>query len=73
MHVNPNNSPKELLDSKNIDYRERGQELITHCIFNDCDADSRGNEAHLYINAITGLYFCHKCGEKGGIKGLRET
>lgn len=72
MHENPNNNPKELLDSKNIDYRERGQELITHCIFNDCDADSRGNEAHLYINADTGQYFCHKCGENGGMKGLRE-
>lgn len=72
MHENPNNNPKEILDSKNIDYRERGQELITHCIFNDCDADSRGNEAHLYINAETGQYFCHKCGEKGGMKGLRE-
>lgn len=73
MYVNPNNNPRELLDSKNIDYHERGQELITHCIFNDCDADSRGNEAHLYINADTGQYFCHKCGEKGGIKGLRES
>lgn len=73
MYVNPNNNPRELLDSKNIDYHERGQELITHCIFNDCDADSRGNEAHLYINAGTGQYFCHKCGEKGGIKGLRES
>jgi hypothetical protein len=73
MHVNPNNNPKELLDSKNIDYRERGNELITHCIFNDCDADSRGNEAHLYINANTGQYFCHKCGQKGGIKSLREA
>ncbi|QQS19102.1 hypothetical protein IPL68_03620 [Candidatus Saccharibacteria bacterium] len=72
MYVNQNNNPKELLDSKNIDYRERGQELITHCIFNDCDADSRGNEAHLYINADTGQYICHKCGEKGGMKGLRE-
>ena len=73
MHENPNNNPKELLDSKNIDYRERGQELITHCIFNDCDSDSRGNEAHLYINADTGQYICHKCGEKGGIKSLREA
>lgn len=64
---------KELLSSKNIDFREHGDELITHCIFNDCDADSRGKEAHLYINANTGQYFCHKCGEKGGIKGLREA
>ncbi|TAH35743.1 toprim domain-containing protein [Candidatus Saccharibacteria bacterium] len=73
MHVNPNNDAKELLNSKGIDYRQRGEELITHCIFSDCDADSRGNEAHLYINANTGQYFCHKCGEKGGIKSLREA
>src|SRR5574338_1667644 len=64
---------KELLTDSNIDFREHGDELITHCIFNDCDADSRGKEAHLYINANTGQYFCHKCGEKGGIKGLREA
>lgn len=73
MHVNPNNDAKELLNSKGIDYRQRGDELITHCIFNDCDADSRGNEAHLYINASTGQYFCHKCSKKGSIKGLREA
>ena len=73
MHANPSNTPKELLGSKSIDYRERGTELITHCIFNDCDVDSRGNEAHLYINANTGQYICHKCGEKGGINGLREA
>lgn len=64
---------KELLTDNNIDFREHGDELITHCIFNDCDADSRGKEAHLYINANTGQYFCHKCGEHGGIKGLREA
>lgn len=73
MHVNPNNDARELLNSKGIDYRQRGDELITHCIFNDCDSDSRGNEAHLYINANTGQYFCHKCSEKGGMKGLREA
>lgn len=73
MHANQNNNPKELLDSKGIDYRQRGNELITHCIFNDCDADSHGNEAHLYINTNTGQYYCHKCGEKGSIKGLREA
>jgi len=64
---------KDLLSSSNIDFREHGNELITHCIFNDCDADSRGKEAHLYINANTGQYFCHKCGEKGGLNGLRKA
>lgn len=64
---------KEMLSTSNIQYRERGNELIAHCIFNDCDNDSRGNEAHLYINSETGMYYCHKCGEKGGIKSLRST
>ncbi len=73
--MNMHSSPqiKNLLEEGNISFREHGNELITHCIFNDCDVDSRGNEAHLYINATTGQYLCHKCGEKGGIKGLREA
>src|SRR3990167_7377005 len=73
MISNPIQNIKDMLADSKINFREHGNELIAHCIFNDCDADSRGNEAHLYINAITGQYFCHKCGEKGGIKGLRET
>lgn len=68
-----NQTINQLLTDNNITFREHGDELITHCLFNDCDTDSRGNEAHLYINAITGQYFCHKCGEKGGIKSLQET
>lgn len=63
---------QQLTDS-GIEFREHSGELITHCLFNDCDADSRGNEAHLYIKAETGQYFCHKCGEKGGVKSLREA
>lgn len=71
--MQPTHMIKDLLKDSNISFRERGSELITHCIFNDCDHDSRGNEAHLYINAETGQYMCHKCGEKGGLKGLREA
>ncbi|HEY4963408.1 MAG TPA: toprim domain-containing protein [Candidatus Saccharimonadales bacterium] len=73
MKTELNTNIKDMLAAGNIDYRERGKELITHCIFNDCDADSRGNEAHLYINSETGQYYCHKCGEKGGIKSLRTS
>lgn len=68
-----NKNIKDILSSQGIDYRERDNELITHCIFNDCDADSRGNEAHLYINANTGQYYCHKCGENGGMNGLNKA
>lgn len=73
MKITANQDVRYLLTSNNIDYRERNGELITHCIFNDCDADSRGNEAHLYINAETGQYYCHKCAEKGGIKSLSDA
>ena len=73
MKITANQDVRHMLTSNNIEYRERNGELITHCIFNDCDTDSRGNEAHLYINAETGQYFCHKCGEKGGLKSLREA
>ena len=62
----------ELLSSQNVDYREHGNELTLHCIFNDCDVDSRGTEAHLYINKTTCLYDCKKCGEKGNLQTLRQ-
>jgi len=60
-------SPKQYLDRKGIEYRENNQELITHCLFNDCDQDSKGNEAHFYINSQTGQFECKKCGERGNL------
>lgn len=62
----------ELLRNNNVDYREQGNELLAHCLFNDCDVDSRGTEAHLYINKVTGLYDCKKCGEKGNLVTLKQ-
>ena len=61
-----------LLQEQQIEFRERGDELITHCLFNDCDNDSRGYEAHLYINKSEGLYLCHKCGAKGNLWDLKK-
>jgi hypothetical protein len=63
---------KQYLDSKNIPFRESGKELIAKCIFNDCDRDSKSNEAHLYFNSETGQYECKKCGEKGNLITLRK-
>jgi DNA primase len=60
------------LDGKNISYKRNGSELITRCIFNDCDLDSRSNEAHLYINADTGQYHCKKCDSKGNLVTLKQ-
>lgn len=63
---------KEYLNRKGIEFRESGKELITHCVFNDCDTDSRGTESHLYFDAETGKYECKKCGEKGNLVTLAK-
>lgn len=64
---------KEYLDQKQIPYREANGELITFCLFNNCDKDSRKEEAHLYFNAETGQYDCKKCGEKGNLFTLAKA
>jgi 5S rRNA maturation endonuclease (ribonuclease M5) len=63
---------KEYLNQKGIEFREHGNELIIACPFNNCDADSRPNEAHCYITADTGLYDCKKCGEQGNLITLAK-
>lgn len=65
-------SIQEYLSQKGIAYRESGQELITKCVFNDCDRDSTGSEAHLYFNKDTSQYECKKCGEKGNLLTLQK-
>ncbi len=61
---------KEYLTRKGIEFREGGKELIAHCLFSNCDGDSRDTEAHLYFDAETGQYECKKCGEKGNLVTL---
>lgn len=63
---------KEYLSEKGINFRESGKELITKCLFNDCDRDSRSEEAHLYFSTETGQYDCKKCGEKGNLFTLTK-
>ncbi len=62
----------DYLSEKNIPFRQSGQELITNCLFNNCDQDSKGIEAHLYFNKETGVYDCKKCGEKGNLFTLAK-
>lgn len=62
----------EYLNEKNIPYTERGNELITKCLFSSCDQDSREGEAHLYFNKETGQYDCKKCGVKGNLLTLKK-
>lgn len=63
---------KEYLTEKGIPFRESGRELVAKCLFNDCDRDSKGDEAHLYFSIETGQYDCKKCGEKGNILTLAK-
>lgn len=63
---------KQYLTSKGIQFRENGKELVVRCLFNDCDKDSKGAEAHFYINAETGQYECKKCGERGNLITLAK-
>lgn len=63
---------KDYLTEKNISFQEKGNELITKCLFSNCDSDSSGTEAHLYFNANTGEYYCHKCSSKGNLITLRK-
>ncbi|MCX6740840.1 MAG: toprim domain-containing protein, partial [Candidatus Parcubacteria bacterium] len=63
---------KEYLARKGISFKEQDNELITRCLFNNCDDDSGDGEAHLYFNAQTSQYECKKCGEKGNIITLAK-
>jgi hypothetical protein len=63
---------KEYLNRRGINFKETNGELVTRCIFSNCDSDSRPNEAHLYFNAETGQYDCKKCGAQGNIITLTK-
>lgn len=63
---------KEYLTQKGIEFQERGHELVTRCLFNSCDDDSRANERHLYFSTETGQYDCKKCGAKGNLMTLAK-
>ncbi len=68
---------KDYILNRGVYSYESNNELVTHCLFNNCDRDSRGNEAHFYVNLNTGQFNCKKCGESGNIitlaKKLRDS
>ncbi len=63
---------KEYLDGRGIEFKESNGELVTKCLFNSCDNDSKGTEAHLYFDANTGQYNCKKCGTSGNLATLQK-
>ena len=65
-------TPLSILQSQHIEYQEIQNELVIKCQFSDCDDDSKGKEAHMYINKDSGAYYCHKCFTKGGLKDLLD-
>lgn len=63
---------EQYLSMKGLPFITRGDQILTHCVFNDCDADSRGNEYHLSINHVRGVYRCFKCDSDGHISEFAE-
>lgn len=71
--MNYSKNVEEYLQEKGVKIiRNEGKEMLVLCLFNRCDADSKGTEAHLYIERETGRFHCKKCDASGGIKKLRE-
>lgn len=63
---------KNYLEQKQIDYKERGDELMFPCL-NGCDDDDRESEKyHCSINMETGLWHCFKCEAKGNFFSLKK-
>ncbi len=58
---------RQYLTERSIPFTDRGGELITKCVFNSCDKDSREGEGHLSFKASTGQYYCFKCGATGNL------
>jgi Toprim-like len=66
-------SVEEYLQQKFIKtIRDEGKELVIHCLFSGCDNDSKGSEAHLYVEKATGMYHCKKCNAQGNLIKLRK-
>jgi len=63
---------KRYLDQRGTPYWERNGELVTHCLLGNCDVDSRGTEAHMYVSTTTGQFDCKKGGESGNLITLAK-
>ncbi len=64
---------RNYLESKNIEYKERGNELMFPCL-NGCDDDDTETEKyHCSINSTTGQWHCFKCEAKGNLVTLKKT
>ena len=70
---NYNTNIEEYLQNKGIRIiRNEGKEIVIHCLFSNCDQDSKGSEAHMYVERSTGMYHCKKCDARGNMITLRK-
>lgn len=73
MYINHTINIEEYLQNKGIRIiKKEVKEVVIHCLFSSCDQDSKGSEAHMYIERSTGLYNCKKCGTRGNYITLRK-
>lgn len=63
---------KTYLDHKGIEYVEKGSELITKCLFGECDEGRQSKDYRLYFSVETGKYQCKRCGAEGNIFTLAK-
>lgn len=70
--MNVDYSISQYLDLKGVEFKKTGGELVTRCLFADCDNDSRGNERHLYFSEANTQYHCKKCDASGNIWTLAK-
>lgn len=71
--MNYNINIEEYLQNKGIRIiRNEGKEIVVHCLFSNCDQDSKGSEAHMYMERSSGMYHCKKCDASGNYITLRK-
>jgi hypothetical protein len=63
---------EQYLTKKGITFYISNREIITRCLFSDCDSNNKDNEGHLYFSLETGQYNCKKCNTSGNIITLKK-
>ncbi len=63
---------EKYLTEKGITFYGGNEELITRCLFSDCDANHKDKDGHLYFSKETSQYHCKKCDASGNLKSLKK-
>ena len=66
---------EDYLKSKNLDYYVKDEEIQFPCPHGDCDTNREHpnmKNFHCSINAMTGQYYCVKCGQGGNLTTLKR-